>query len=85
MPSRRRFLAAAAAGGAGLLAARSARAAGARIEVLLDEAIGPVAPELYGQFVEHLGGVVYDGIWAVSSLMASPASVAPASSVWVAP
>lgn len=63
MPSRRRFLAAAAAGGAGLLAGRSARAAGARIEVLLDEAIGPVAPELYGQFVEHLGGVVYDGIW----------------------
>jgi alpha-N-arabinofuranosidase len=62
MASRRRFLAAA-AGGAALLASRSARAADARIEVLLDEPIGPVAPELYGHFVEHLGGVVYDGIW----------------------
>src|SRR5262245_51872372 len=34
-----------------------------RIEVLLDEPIGRIAPELYGHFVEHLGGVVYDGIW----------------------
>jgi alpha-N-arabinofuranosidase len=62
MPSRRRFLAAA-GGSLGLLAARSARAADCRIEVLLDEPIGTVAPELYGHFVEHLGGVVYDGIW----------------------
>jgi alpha-N-arabinofuranosidase len=34
-----------------------------RIEVLLNEPIGAIAPEIYGHFVEHLGGVVYDGIW----------------------
>jgi len=35
----------------------------ARVEVLLNEPIGRIAPEIYGHFVEHLGGVVYDGIW----------------------
>ncbi len=34
-----------------------------RIEVLVNEPIGRIAPEIYGHFVEHLGGVVYDGIW----------------------
>ena len=34
-----------------------------RIEVILDEPVATIAPEIYGQFVEHLGGVVYDGIW----------------------
>ncbi len=33
------------------------------IEVLLNEAVGTIAPEIYGHFAEHLGGVVYDGIW----------------------
>jgi alpha-N-arabinofuranosidase len=51
------------AGAAVSLAPRSARAADAHIEVLLDEPIGPVTADLYGHFVEHLGGVVYDGIW----------------------
>ena len=45
------------------VAPRSARAADSRIDILLDEPIGPIAPELYGHFAEHLGGVVYDGIW----------------------
>jgi alpha-N-arabinofuranosidase len=67
MPDRRRFLGAALGAGAGLLAARSSRAAEARIDVLLDEPIGTIAPELYGHFVEHLGGVVYDGIWVGES------------------
>jgi alpha-N-arabinofuranosidase len=31
--------------------------------VLLDEPIGTIHPTLYGQFTEHLGGVIYDGIW----------------------
>ncbi len=35
----------------------------AHVEVLLDEPIGTIAPEIYGHFVEHLGGVVYDGVW----------------------
>ncbi|MGE0887259.1 MAG: alpha-N-arabinofuranosidase [Blastocatellales bacterium] len=41
----------------------SAKLADARIDVLLDEPIGIIAPEIYGHFAEHLGGVVYDGIW----------------------
>src|SRR5690606_38972806 len=64
MLSRRRFLAATAAAGAGLLVApRSVRAADSRIDIRLDEPIGTIAPEIYGHFAEHLGGVVYDGIW----------------------
>ena len=35
----------------------------ARIEVLPSEPIGIIAPELYGHFIEHLGGVIYDGVW----------------------
>ncbi len=35
----------------------------ARLEVLTEEPIGRIAPEIYGHFVEHLGGVVYDGVW----------------------
>jgi len=34
-----------------------------RIEVLTNEPIGIIAPEIYGHFAEHLGGVIYDGIW----------------------
>ena len=61
---RRRFLHLAAAGAAfALVPPRSSRAADSRIEVLLDETIAPVPADLYGHFVEHLGGVVYDGIW----------------------
>ncbi len=47
----------------GRFAAPQARLADARIDVLLDEPIGRIAPEIYGHFVEHLGGVVYDGVW----------------------
>jgi alpha-L-arabinofuranosidase len=51
------------AGAAMTLAPRSTHAADARIDVLLDEPIARIEPNLYGHFVEHLGGVVYDGIW----------------------
>lgn len=61
MTSRRRFLRTAAAGTA-WLAARG-QTAESRIEVLLNEPIGTIAPEIYGHFAENLGGVVYDGIW----------------------
>jgi alpha-N-arabinofuranosidase len=37
--------------------------ADAQIEVLLDEPIGTIAPTIYGHFTEHLGGVIYDGVW----------------------
>ncbi len=64
MTTRRAFIQAlGAAGAAALVAPRSARAADSRIDILIDEPIGPIAPELYGHFAEHLGGVVYDGIW----------------------
>lgn len=61
--SRRHFLKTVVAGGAALLAARSAKAAEARIEILLNEPIGVISPDLYGHFTEHIGGVIYDGIW----------------------
>ena len=73
--TRRTFVGSALAGGAALVAPSLARAArrpagraagtpaDARIDVLLDEPIGTIAPEIYGHFVENLGGVVYDGVW----------------------
>jgi len=35
----------------------------ARITILPEEQIGKIAPEIYGHFSEHIGGVIYDGIW----------------------
>jgi alpha-N-arabinofuranosidase len=62
-----------AAGAATLLIPRVARASAGRvgrslladshIEILLDEPIATIAPELYGHFTEHLGGVIYGGVW----------------------
>jgi alpha-L-arabinofuranosidase len=66
---RRDFLQGAAAVSAALLMKRagglahSSRAADSRIEVLIGEEIGTISPNIYGHFAEHLGGVVYDGIW----------------------
>ncbi|MBL8176774.1 MAG: hypothetical protein JNK48_19005, partial [Bryobacterales bacterium] len=48
---------------AGLAAARTARAATANIAVFPDEPIATVSPLVHGHFIEHLGGVIYDGIW----------------------
>src|SRR5262245_40420325 len=62
-PGRRRFLSAAGATATALLLPRPIRAADSRIEVLAGEPIGTIHPDVYGHFVEHLGGVVYDGIW----------------------
>jgi alpha-N-arabinofuranosidase len=31
--------------------------------VLLDEPIGTLSPNIYGHFTEHLGGLIYDGVW----------------------
>ena len=63
---RRQFLKTSALGAAALLltpgAARSA-ASDSRIEVLLDETLGTISPNIYGQFTEHLGTVIYDGVW----------------------
>lgn len=67
MIKRREFLKGSAlASAAALIAPRAAfgqQGAEANIEILINEPIGVVNPNLYSHFVEHLGGVVYDGIW----------------------
>lgn len=46
-----------------LMAPRASSAASATIEILPDEPIGTISPNIYGHFTEHLGGCIYDGIW----------------------
>src|SRR5260221_6178339 len=62
--TRRDFIQQTAVASLALLAAQRSRAAEseARIEVLLEEPIGVISPDLYGHFTEHIGGVIYDGI-----------------------
>lgn len=63
---RREFLSSSLALTAAGMAPRSARAqaaGGGSIEILLNEPVGRIAPEFHGQFTEHLGGCIYDGIW----------------------
>src|ERR1700687_6154270 len=63
---RRQFLKSAALASSALLFGRQMSLAApmdSRVEVLLDEPIGTISPNIYGQFTEHLGGVIYDGIW----------------------
>src|SRR5215510_12847178 len=73
---RRNFMVGAATTGGALLATKhttlgqrllslvpTAQGPDSRIEVLTGEQIGTIAPEIYGHFAEHLGGVIYDGIW----------------------
>jgi alpha-L-arabinofuranosidase len=43
--------------------ATSARTADSHIEVLFDEPLGTISPNIYGHFAENLGGVLYDGLW----------------------
>src|SRR5262245_33450682 len=61
---RRQFLGAAAGAGIGaLVLPRQGFAADAEV-VLQPSAPGAVInPHIYGHFIEHLGGVIYDGIW----------------------
>jgi alpha-N-arabinofuranosidase len=71
MIRRRDFLRQGALGATALLAApkmnwtsaASPHAADSRIEVLFDEPLGTISPNIYGHFVENLSGVLYDGIW----------------------
>ena len=58
--NRRRFLSLVPAG---LVAARSARAADAEIRVFANEPGAAISPMMHGHFIEHLGGVIYDGVW----------------------
>ena len=62
--NRRNFLGSImAAGAVSLLAPRVSQAAESSIEVLINEPIGKILPDIYSHFIEHLGGVIYDGIW----------------------
>ena len=60
-------LAGAAAGGVAaiprVMNARRAAADPLSVTVLLDEPTGTIKPAIYSQFAEHIGGVIYDGIW----------------------
>ncbi len=62
--NRRNFLRASAFASAALMTGvSSASAADAEIEITLDASGPEISPHLYGHFIEHLGGVIYDGIW----------------------
>ncbi len=56
---RRQFLLSSVA----ILAPRAALGASARVDILPDEPIGTISPNVYGHFTEHLGGCIYDGVW----------------------
>ena len=61
---RRSFLKSGAAAGIATLAGvRPLAAADAEIEIDPSQAGPPISPHIYGHFIEHLGGVIYDGIW----------------------
>jgi len=68
--SRRRFLrdttlatAATALASRTSLFAQAATQVDATIRVFPAEPIATIQPEIYGHFLEHLGGVIYDGVW----------------------
>ena len=41
----------------------TSRGVDAHIDISPGEPIGTIAPEIYSHFIEHLGGVIYDGVW----------------------
>lgn len=69
MIRRRDFLRASAAAASGIAFSRKfsplafAQPGVATMEVLLDEPLGTISPNIYSHFVENLSGVIYDGIW----------------------
>jgi alpha-N-arabinofuranosidase len=56
-------IAAGAAAAPRMLGAVHRAAAELTVTVLFDEPIATIRPALYSQFAEHIGGVIYDGIW----------------------
>jgi alpha-L-arabinofuranosidase len=65
---RRDFLQQGIGASASLLLPRARKSANSsqadsRIEVLFEEPLGTISPNIYGHFTENLGGVLYDGIW----------------------
>lgn len=68
-PSRRAFLkstslaAAAAAMRGSALLSQTPGQVDAYININPAETIATISPEIYSHFIEHLGGVIYDGVW----------------------
>jgi hypothetical protein len=61
---RREFLqSAGAAGIAAFAGLRPLLAADAEVEIDTSNPGPHISPHIYGHFIEHLGGVIYDGIW----------------------
>src|SRR5436305_1564661 len=60
---RRRDLLKTIAPAALLITQRSVSAMDAEIVVQPSDAGPTISPQIYGHFIEHLGGVIYDGIW----------------------
>src|ERR1700751_4180576 len=65
---RRKFIRNAAVAGTGLLVFRLAprglaQTVPGRIEIVMDEPLGTISPNIYGHFTGNLSGVIYDGIW----------------------
>jgi alpha-L-arabinofuranosidase len=50
-------------GAGGLLGQGVSKGVDAHIDIVPGETIGRIAPEIYSHFIEHLGGVIYDGVW----------------------
>src|SRR5947207_12919515 len=62
--NRRTFLKASSAAALGTIAASNfSFAADNAIELTLGEPGAVISPHIYGHFIEHLGGVIYDGVW----------------------
>jgi alpha-N-arabinofuranosidase len=62
---RRDFLKATAATGALIVSPSSAAAerSDCYIEIFPNEPQATISPNIYGHFTEHIGGVIYDGVW----------------------
>ena len=45
------------------LFSQASTAIDAHIDILPGEPIATISPEIYSHFIEHLGGVIYDGVW----------------------
>lgn len=68
--NRRRFVRNTAMSIGAALVARKASFASpfdSRIEIILNEELGTISPNIYGHFAENLGAVIYDGVWVGTS------------------
>ena len=45
------------------LFSQASSAVDAHIDIIPGEPIGTISTEIYSHFIEHLGGVIYDGVW----------------------